>query len=297
MKPSHKKQSKHHIPNVDVYRSIKNYLSSAGVYSPAFEAFVIIKSVFNKNFFDLTKSDINNNKLNIIQKILSQRKYGIPLQYILKRWEFWGLDFKVGEGVLIPRCETEILVETALAEIKNKKKPVIIDLCSGSGCIAIAIATERPDAQIIALEKSKKAFEYLLYNLNLNKTKNVTPILGDVLKPSSFEKQSNSKTMIFDLIVSNPPYVKTSELENLQKEVKFEPQMALDGGNDGLFFFKNIINIWKSKLKPGGTIAFEIGINQEKEILNIMKNNNFIDINLRQDLNGIYRILYGKTKS
>lgn len=281
----------------NIYSKIQAELSSAGVCSPAFESFLILKHVFNKHFLDLEITDISDSKLDSLKNILIKRKSGVPLQYILGSWEFWSLCFKVGEGVLIPRSETELLVETALLEIKNKKKPVVIDLCSGSGCVAIAIAKERPDAKVLALEKSEKAFEYLISNIQLNKIQNILPICADVLNQSALENHSNALENIkFDLIVSNPPYIKTNELNSLQKEVQNEPKMALDGGENGLFFYQKISEIWKKKLKPKAPIAFEIGAGQEQEVTDILKKNNFTDIILKQDLNRIYRVICGKTK-
>lgn len=269
--------------SVFIYNKIKKELTDAGVYSPAFEAFAIIKFIFNKNYLDLEDQDITEKNIKKLKNILDKRKTGYPLQYILGQWEFWSLIFKIKEGVLIPRADTEILVETALLEIKNKKNPVIIDLCSGSGCVAISLAKERPDAKILAIEKSKIAYECLIKNIEINKVSNVEPILEDIFKFKSSQK--------FDLIVSNPPYIKTKELDKLQREVKFEPVLALDGGVDGMFFYKNIINNFEKNLKKDGFIIFEVGINQVDDVLDLFNKKIFYKLKTSLDLNKIPRVV------
>lgn len=274
---------------INLYNKIRKVLSNAGVYSPAFEAFIIIKKVFDKEYINLTDNDITEEKLNKLNNILKKREYGYPIQYILGEWEFWGRTFKIGEGVLIPRSDTETLVETSLEVIRDVKDPLIIDLCSGSGCVAISLAKERHDATILAVEKSKIAFDYLNYNIKLNDVKNIKSILADV-----FDMKDIYVNGKFDLIVSNPPYIKTKDLENLQKEVKFEPKIALDGGIDGLYFYKNILKCWCEKLKIGGFIAFEIGDEQSQEVRILMNEYELSNIRLKKDLEGINRVIYGQ---
>ncbi|MBP0979298.1 MAG: peptide chain release factor N(5)-glutamine methyltransferase [Oscillospiraceae bacterium] len=272
----------------DIYNKIKNELTNAGVFAPAFEAFIIIKYIFNKNYIDLRDEDITDNKIKKLKNIINKRKTGYPLQYILGQWEFWGLVFKIKEGVLIPRSDTEVLVETALLKIKNIKNPEILDLCSGSGCVAISLAKERPDARVVAIEKSKIAYSCLIKNIELNKTSNVEPILEDILKIKLNQD--------FDLIISNPPYIKTNDIDKLQREVKFEPVMALDGGVDGLYFYKNILNNFINNLKKDGILMFEVGDGQAGDVLNLFNKKNFYKLETKQDINKINRIVFGLKK-
>lgn len=273
---------------LSLYNKIKSSLSNAGVYAPAFEAFIIFEEVIGKKYINATNIDITDEKINQIENMLKKRAKHYPLQYILGYWDFWNLHFKIGEGVLIPRADTETLVELALSKIKNIEKPVIVDLCSGSGCIAISVATERPDAIVYAVEKSKKAFEYLNENIKINNAINVKPILADVLNKCIFKEN-----LLFNLILSNPPYIQSKSIKCLQKEVMFEPKMALDGGDDGLYFYKNITEIWFNKLKNNGVLAFEIGYNQFDKVKTIMESKGLVDIKYKKDLNGISRVIYG----
>lgn len=194
---------------------------------------------------------------------VDRRLRGEPLQYILGEWEFWGLPFKVGKGVLIPQPDTERLVECALEQIRGKANPKVLDLCSGSGCVAIALAHERADAQVTAVELYDSAFSYLTENIKLNQV-DVKAVKYDVLtEPVGFEK--------YDIIVSNPPYIAPCETELLSAEVLAEPHEALFGGNDGLEFYRAINNLWIPLLNPDGALLLEIGHTQAASVKEIFK--------------------------
>ncbi|MCC8022402.1 MAG: peptide chain release factor N(5)-glutamine methyltransferase [Clostridiales bacterium] len=182
---------------------------------------------------------------------------GEPLQYILGEWEFLGLDFSVGPGVLIPRPETELLAERAAELIQGRNAPVLYDLCAGSGCISIALAHRYPGAVFYAVEKSPDAFAYLEENIRRHGCRNVRPIAGDILEgPAQFRFPQA------DLILSNPPYVRTREISGLQPQVRLEPRMALDGGRDGLLFYRAILDLLTPALRDGGCLVLEIGEDQ-----------------------------------
>lgn len=227
-----------------------------------------------------------NAEINIedIKEIVSKRREGIPLQYILGKWWFYNSEFSVGEGVLIPRQDTETLVEAALELTKDIKNPTIADLCSGSGCIAISIAKERTDAKVTAVEKYEAAYKYLEKNIEQNGTKNVTPVLSDVLDRPFGE---------YDLIVCNPPYIPNRDKSDLMKEVLNEPHTALFGGEDGLFFYREISKNWKKTLKENAILAFEVGINEDHSVAEILRQNGFINIGFKKDLIGIQRVVFG----
>lgn len=219
-----------------------------------------------------------------IDKIVELRRKGTPLQYILGKWWFYKYEFLVGDGVLIPRQDTETLVETALELITGKSNPQICDLCSGSGCIAISIAKDRPDATVTAVEKYEAAYKYLLLNTEHNKVGNLTPVMADVTKEAFGE---------FDLIVSNPPYIPNGDKADLSREVLKEPHTALFGGEDGLCFYRIISEKWKSALKRDGILAFEVGINESDAVAEILRINGFINIGFKNDLIGIPRVVFG----
>jgi release factor glutamine methyltransferase len=170
---------------------------------------------------------------------------------------------------------------------KNYDTLKIADLCSGTGCIPIAIEKSLTNAEVHAIELSTIAHSFLVENIALNGSK-VIPHLGDVLEPSTAEEFSG-----LDLITANPPYLTINDMEHLQKEVSFEPKLSLFGGNDGLDYYRNICKVWKSSLKVGGMIVFEIGQNQENDVSKIMLENGFSDIAIIPDLCGVNRVVSG----
>ena len=190
----------------------------------------------------------------------------------------------MGEGVLVPRQDTETLVEAALELIRDIKAPRVCDLCSGSGCIAISIAGDRQDATVTAVEKYPAAYSYLEQNIKLNNASNVTPKLYDVLN-EPFGK--------YNLIVCNPPYIPSGDEKELSKEVLNEPHTALFGGEDGLYFYREISKNWKQSLVSGGILAFEVGINEAAAVAEILKTNGFTNIGFKNDLIGIQRVVFG----
>lgn len=218
------------------------------------------------------------------QEILSRRLAGEPLQYILGEWEFFGLPMIVGPGVLIPRADTEIAVEKALEIIKEKPNAKVLDVCAGSGCIGIAIA-KNSNAKVSFIEKSNEAIGYLKKNLKLNSLP-AEVYNTDALKTPEIQEK-------FDLIISNPPYIKTDVLASLQKEVQFEPQMALDGGEDGLIFYKAIAKNFKPLINDGGSLVFEIGFDEAQEVEEIMSALKYQNIKTFRDYGGNERVVIG----
>ncbi len=232
----------------------------------------------------LAKQELDSAAVQAVNEKLLRRLNGEPLQYILGEWEFFGLPFSVGEGVLIPRPETEQLVELVLEHLKNRKNPQVLDLCAGSGCIGIAIAAQRTDAAVTLLEKSEQAFAYLQKNIEKNKVNNITAIQGDLFTATN--RFSNR----FDAIVSNPPYIRTDELAMLQREVQREPNMALDGGEDGLMFYRAIAGQYTPLLKEDGFLAVEIGEDQGKAVSEIL-GQVFFDVTVLPDYSGQDRMV------
>lgn len=200
------------------------------------------------------------------EDMLSQRKAGRPLQYIIGKWDFFGLTFSVGEGVLIPRPETEELCGFVIDKIKNKKSPIVFDLCSGSGCIGLSIKKCLPEARVYLIEKFPEAFSFLQKNRKvLGLSDGTYALSGDIL--DGYEAFSSLPRP--DAIVSNPPYICKGELETLQPEVKKEPLTALDGGEDGLVFYRAIAEKWLGFLNEDGFAAVECGDGQAQDISKI----------------------------
>ena len=276
----------------ELYLTSKKTLKLNDIESYSFEASQLIEYVFKMDKTSLIihyNDNVDESLLSDFNSCLYRRLNGEPLQYIMGYVEFYGARFIVGKGVLIPRFDTEILGEVVENHLSlNKKTSSVIDLCAGSGAISITLASIFKNSRFFGVELSKKAFEYFRKNIDLNHVNNITPVLGDIFKVvDTFANES------LDVIVSNPPYIESSVIPTLQKEVLQEPEMALDGGKDGLDFYRKIINLWTPKLKKGGFVAFEIGENQEKDIKNFMQDNNYSDINFYRDYQGIIRVISG----
>ncbi len=229
--------------------------------------------------------EIHKNEDLIIMKkfadMLWQIKSGEPLQYVIGRWDFYESEFHVGRGVLIPRPETEELTELVIDNAKRLCSPVVFDLCSGSGCIGISIAKALPSSTVYCVEKSEEALQYLLKNAE--SISNVKVVNSDINYPSDIKNA--------DIIVSNPPYIKSSDLSTLQSEVQFEPPMALDGGADGLDFYRIIAEKWNSNLKENGMLFLEIGEDQGEAVYEILEKQGFKEIEVIKDMYGNNRMV------
>lgn len=228
----------------------------------------------------------------LIEEAVKKRREGYPLQYIIGKWSFMGNDFIVGEGVLIPRDDTEVAVNECFSAVKNIRRAKILDLCSGSGIIAVTLAKLLPDAEITALELEDRAFGFLEKNILLNKADNVRALKGDIFRAFSCIEDKS-----FDAIISNPPYIKRGEISALQKEVGFEPVSALDGGEDGLDFYRCIAENWLSKLKNGGSITLEIGEEQAEDVTGLLSEKGISDIRTVKDIQGLDRVIFGTQKA
>ncbi len=234
--------------------------------------------------FILNNRNVTDEEAEQIEKIISRRNSGEPLQYILGETEFMGFKFNVNPSTLIPRQDTELLVETAIDIIGNDKATVL-DIGTGSGCIGISIAKLCPAASVTLLDFSEKALCTAQENAQLNKVK-INTVLCDILKDFPEEK--------FDFIVSNPPYIETETVKTLDSTVKdFEPLTALDGGDDGLIFYRRISEIAKDMFENNGTLIFEIGYNQGQTVSDILRENGFRNVEILKDFCGNDRVVKG----
>ncbi len=271
------------------YNETKKALKDAGITPANFEAKQIIRYVTgysNSEILSRYNEQLTPLKVTALNSIVNRRLQHYPLQYIIGEWSFYGLDFYVGEGVLIPRADTETLVEVAIDFLKNKKDVAALDLCSGSGCVAVAIS-KNTDTQMDAVEKYQAAYEYLEKNIKRNAVK-VNPILADIF---NFEPDKK-----YDIIVSNPPYVSSGGMDIIDTETSFEPDSALYGGEDGLLFYEHIASRYKKHIKSGGMLAFEVGFDQSDAVKKILERNGYCDIGTRADYGGIQRVVFGTVK-
>ena len=235
-------------------------------------------------------TDLGEDKSLLISSILKRRIKGEPVQYILGTTEFMGLEFKVDKRVLIPRPETEILVEAAIEAIKESgiTSPEILDLGTGSGCIAISLAKNIPDCKITATDISPEALEVATRNAYLNQ------VQIEFMRSDLFAALGPQR---FDLIISNPPYVSTQELNTLAKEISFEPVLALEAGFDGLDFYRRIISQAAGWLKEGGLLVFEVGQNQAGRVRDMLRwREKFDDVSIIKDYNNIQRVVIAKKR-
>lgn len=229
-------------------------------------------------------NEIKYPQYELCAKAVSRRIDGEPLQYIFGHWEFYGLDFSVGEGVLIPRADTETVTELVIKHLKEHNGK-FIDLCAGSGCIGIAAAIHS-GCNGYSVELSSKAAEYCAANIKKHKLSDrLMLIRGDIFDKNVTDRFSDSS---LEAIVSNPPYVNAEEMDKLQREVKREPTLALYGGKDGLDYYRRIFSIWKSKLKVGGLFAVEVGDGQADSVCKLMRDEGFSP-DVYKDLAGICR--------
>lgn len=302
--------------------------SEKGIEDPAREAELLLTEILgiDKAQFHTNPPEINEKASQEIDSLAARRIAGEPMQYLIGHVEFYGLRIHVGEGVLIPRPETELLVEETIklikegygmqedkaqkyksaevqktegrsqeSEVRSRQTTsrhetdiAILDLCTGSGCIALAIAKGIPQAAIIGIDASEKALYYARKNAECNGIENVTFVKGDLFNPLGADIR-------FDCIVSNPPYIKRGDIGKLQVEIRdFEPLEALDGGEDGLDFYRRILNEAPNYLKKNGMVIFEIGLDQAGDIRELAATDGITDIRFVKDYAGIDRIFIGK---
>ena len=228
-------------------------------------------------------ADVDSQKETDFLNSVNRRLKGEPLQYILGKWEFMGFEFFVGEGVLIPRPETEIIVEQAVEYIKSHKNAGVYDLCAGSGAIGLSVARLCPECKVYLFEKYDGALEYLNKNRDKLNAVNASVVRYDLF--DGFDSSIEAP----DLILSNPPYIATQEISSLQREVGHEPETALDGGEDGLDFYRCIKDKWSDYIKPDGKLIMECGEFQSRDIANMFPKASAIEF--IKDFNNIKRVV------
>ncbi|HHW03908.1 MAG TPA: peptide chain release factor N(5)-glutamine methyltransferase [Thermoanaerobacterales bacterium] len=265
-------------------------LSESGVENPGLDAELLLAHVLSMDRLGVLVNDeveLSGEEEACFEKLLALRCSHMPVAYLTGHKEFFGLDISVGPGVLIPRPETELAVEEALRAVKNFKNPRVVDLCSGSGAIAVSVAVNHPDAIVFASDISEMAEKYTKENALKHHVENrVFFIRGDLWQP--FEER---KMEPFDLIISNPPYIPVDEMDNLPEDVKKEPEIALNGGVNGLEYYEKIISKAHQFLKTGGNVVLEIGWNQAGFVQDLLKAKGFKEIKVLKDYGGFDRVV------
>lgn len=268
----------------------KKELEQAGIQEFDLDAWYLLEHCFqiNKTQYFLNGGKVvSEQKVDQYKKLISLRSNRIPLQQITRQQEFMGFVFEVNEHVLIPRQDTEILVEEVLKVSEHKS---VLDLCTGSGCIIISLCKLSNLLSAIGVDVSDQALEVAKRNGVRNDT-DINWIKSDLLKQLP-------KTEKYDIIVSNPPYIETKLISELMPEVRLhEPILALDGKEDGLFFYREIIKDARYYLKDGGSIFFEIGYNQGKAVSDLLIDAGYNNIHIKKDLSNLDRVVYGTLRS
>ncbi len=266
----------------EAYNLAVDKLNIANIDEAEFKALCIvcdIKNIRNSEFALFKNQEISEELEQLFNSKLDMLLSGEPLQYVIGKWDFYESEFFVGRGVLIPRPETEELVELAVKMLKDKQNPIVVDLCSGSGCIGISVAKKIKGSSVYCVEKSSDALVYL--QKNAAGVDNVKIINADITKDVDLP--------LADMIISNPPYIKTSDIEALQSEVLIEPKMALDGGDDGLYFYRVINDLYCKNIKADGSLLLEIGNEQGEDIKEVL--NNFESVKVIKDMYGNDRMV------
>lgn len=270
----------------EAYETGKGALAAAGIEEAELDARLLLEEICGTDRNTLLvhgDRNVTEEELAQYKEMLEKRSAHIPLQQIIGRQSFMGLDFYVDENVLIPRQDTELLVEEALQELHDGMR--ILDMCTGSGCILLSLLKYSNDCEGIGADISEEALKVAERNRVQLGLKNAAFIRSDL-----FEAVEGK----FDLLVSNPPYICSDVIDTLMPEVReHEPRQALDGSADGLHFYRRILAECRTYLKPGGILLFEIGYDQGEAVKRLMEENGFLEVEVKKDYGGLDRVVLG----
>ena len=276
----------------DLYLDIRRQLRASGIEASTLEARELVCFGTGKTKEELSRDgrlyaspELEKAVRDLVERHLS----GEPVAYLIGEWEFYGLPLDISKDVLIPRPDTEVLAREAIEYLQTQGECRVLDLCAGSGCIGLAVASQNPGARVVLGEYSDAALKICRQNIRRNGLSGrVVPIQVNAL-----EKPERALGE-FQCIISNPPYIPRADIAGLDTSVReYEPHLALDGGEDGLDFYRSIAEKWKDALVPGGRLYFEVGIGQADDVLRIMRRQGFGDIQIIKDLNDIPRVVFG----
>lgn len=276
----------------NLYMDIRQELHRAGIQAATPEARELVCFAAGKT----REQFVRDGRLYVPQDVEEQARAlmrrhlaGEPLAYLIGEWEFYGLPLDISEQVLIPRSDTEVLAGEAIRWLQTQQDARVLDLCAGSGCVGLAVASQVHACRVVLGEKSEAALRICRQNIRRSGLLGrVTPMPADALEPPTRQLGE------FDCIVCNPPYIPTQDIETLDVSVRdYEPHMALDGGEDGLDFYRAISENWREALHPGARLYFEVGIGQADSVLRIMRRQGFGELEIVPDTAGIPRVVYG----
>ena len=277
----------------NLYLDTRARLKKAGVESAQLEAREIICYAADKSreqfYRDMTLY-VSGGMERRVEELVQRRMAGEPVAYIIGEWEFYGLPLDVSRDVLIPRMDTELLAERGILKARESGEGArVLDLCAGSGCVGLAIAANAPECRVVLGELSEGALRVCKQNIRRNELNaRVTCLSVDALEAPS------STLWDFDAIVCNPPYIPSGDIEALDVSVReYEPRIALDGGEDGLEYYRAIAEKWKSALRLGGALIFEVGIGQASAVEEILEKNGYEEVKILPDTQNILRVVEG----
>ena len=276
----------------DLYLEIRRQLRAADSGDPTLEARELVAFACGKTKEEL----LRDSRLYVtpevearVRALVQRHLDGEPTAYLIGEWEFYGLPLDISRDVLIPRPDTEVLAGLAIDFVKTQGACRVLDLCAGSGCIGLAVASQCPESRVVLGELSEGALRICRQNIRRNGLSGrVVPMQMDALAPPPAQLGE------FRCLVSNPPYIPAGDIPGLDPSVRdYEPRMALDGGADGLDFYRAVTQKWKSALRLGGSLIFEVGIGQAPSVEDILARNGFEGIQTTADTQGIWRVVEG----
>lgn len=274
-------------------------LMNAGIEEARLDAWLLLEytaDISRAWYYAHPESEVNEEIVSEYLSLCQKRAEHIPLQHLTHQACFMGYDFYVDERVLVPRQDTEVLAEEALHQLRNMRNPRILDMCTGSGCLLLSLLMELPDAIGTGVDISEAALAVAERNRkNLELEKRAVLVQSDTFSGDYFQKNSGNTSLEYDMLISNPPYIPTEDIGKLMEEVRFhDPVLALDGREDGLYFYRRITEQAGKYLKPGGWLMYEIGCEQGADVSAIMQGEGFTEVTVKKDLAGLDRVVIGK---
>ncbi len=274
-------------------------LMNAGIEEARLDAWLLLEytaDISRAWYYAHPESEVNEEIVSEYLSLCQKRAEHIPLQHLTHQACFMGYDFYVDERVLVPRQDTEVLAEEALHQLRNMRNPRILDMCTGSGCLLLSLLMELPDATGTGVDISAAALAVAERNRkNLELEKRAVLVQSDTFSGDYFQKNSGNISLEYDMLISNPPYIPTEDIGKLMEEVRFhDPVLALDGREDGLYFYRRITEQAGKYLKPGGWLMYEIGCEQGTDVSAIMQGEGFTEVTVKKDLAELDRVVIGK---
>ncbi|MDO4274075.1 MAG: peptide chain release factor N(5)-glutamine methyltransferase [Eubacteriales bacterium] len=274
-------------------------LEKSGIKEAGLDAWLLLEYKTEKNrayYFAHSDETVSEDTAEDYLRLITSRAQHIPLQHLTHQAFFMGYEFYVDEHVLIPRQDTETLVETALEVMKDSECPEILDMCTGSGCILLSLLKEKPGSSGVGADISPEALLVARRNArSLGIEEKAKFVESDTFSAPFFQEKDGKEAGKYDILISNPPYIPTEEIEGLMEEVRMhDPKGALDGREDGLFFYRSITGQACRYLKKGGWLLYEIGCGQGSAVSELLRASGFTAVEIRKDLAGLDRVVLGR---